>query len=113
MILKNDNSFIEDGFCINKTMYVTRVITSHLNYLEQYRAFMWRKSGLDPEKMHKIQAIVIEHMDKYLDLWDNRRIVENKRLLYRYKDNVTKAKQMLENLEYASIEIEDNELVVE
>lgn len=102
------NSFIDDGFCINKTMYATRVITSHLNYLEQYRAFMWRKSGLGPEKSHKIQSIVIEQMEKYLDLWDNRRIVENKRLFSKYRDNVMNAKQMLENLEYVSIEIEED-----
>ena len=89
-------------------MYATRVITSHLNYLEQYRAFMWRKSGLGPEKSHKIQSIVIEQMEKYLDLWDNRRIVENKRLFSKYRDNVMNAKQMLENLEYVSIEIEED-----
>ena len=41
------DQFVEDGFCINKTMYAVRVITSHLNYLDQYKTFIWGKlSGL-------------------------------------------------------------------
>lgn len=48
-------------------------------------------------------------MEKYLDLWDNRYIVENKRLLYKYRNNVIEAKKLLKTQEYISIEIENDE----
>ena len=103
------NSFIEDGFCINKTMYATRVITSHLNYLDQYRMFMWEKLGSESEESYIIQSIILEQMEKYLDFWNNRRVWENKRLYYIYRDNVTEAKKLLKTQDYISIEIENAE----
>ena len=53
--------------------------------------------------------MILDQMEKYLDLWDNRYIVENKRLLYKYRNNVIEAKKLLKTQEYISIEIENDE----
>ena len=99
--------FVSDGFCINKTMYVVRVITSHLNYLDQYKTFIWNKLNDTPELSYAMQTIILNQMEKYLDLWGNRRVVENMTLLKIYQNNVKRAKEQLENMKCEPIAVEE------
>lgn len=99
--------FVSDGFCINKTMYVVRVITSHLNYLDQYKTFIWNKLNENPELSYAMQNIILNQMEKYLDLWGNRRVVENMTLLKKYQNNVKRAKEQLEEMKCEPIVVEE------
>lgn len=104
-------SFVDDGFCINKTMYAIRVITSHLNYLDQYKSFIWEKMSDTPDVLYKLQTIVLKQMDKYLSLWEKRRVVDNKiSLLTKFKDKVNKAREQLEEMKCEPIGIMDEEI---
>ena len=102
------NQFIEDGFCINNTMYAVRVITSHLNYLDHYKTFIWGKLNDTPDLSFNMQTIVLTQMDKYLTMWKNFRVAENKSLLTKYRTNLTKAKESLEEMKCVSIGVEED-----
>lgn len=69
------NDFIEDGFCIQNSLYATRLITSHLNYLDRYRKYAKERENEKPDKKKAIQQIVIEQMSEYIKYWEERRIV--------------------------------------
>ena len=99
--------FVNDGFCINNTMYATRVITSHLNYLDQYKTFIWNKLNDKPELSYSMQTIILNQMEKYLDLWNRRRVVENMTLLKKYQNNVRKAKEQLEEMKCEPIVVDE------
>ena len=99
--------FLNGGFCINKTMYAVRVITSHLNYLDQYKTFIWNKLNDNPELSYAMQTIILNQMEKYLGLWGNRRVVENMTLLKKYHNNVKKAKEQLEEMKCEPIVVEE------
>lgn len=100
-------NFVDDGFCINNTMYAVRVITSHLNYLDQYKTFLWEKFNETPDLSYKLQTIILKQMDKYLLLWEKRRVAENKSLLFNYKERVKKAKEQLKEMKCEPIGIEE------
>lgn len=99
--------FVNDGFCINKTMYAVRVITSHLNYLDQYKSFIWDKLNDEPELSYAMQSIILNQMERYLDLWEKRRVVKNTTLLKKYQNNVKKAKEQLEEMKCEPIAVEE------
>ncbi len=101
--------FAEDGFCINNTMFAVRVITSHLNYLDQYKTFIWNTLDVSSDTLYKMQTRILDQMDKYLVLWRKRRVVENKQLMQKYQDNVDKARKLLdEDKKCESIELSED-----
>lgn len=103
------DEFNEDGFCINNTMYATRVITSHLNYIDKYKTFIWGKCKDDLSKQKTMQMIILNQMDKYIELWDKRRVVEEDTLLKQYQYKIQIAKNELINNNCISIELEKGE----
>ena len=81
---KSFSNFIEDGFCVQNSLYATRLITSHINYLERYRRFI-RDKIKDNEKAVKMQLIVIRQMEQYIKLWEEGRVVTSQKLFEQYK----------------------------
>lgn len=107
---ENFQSFVQDGFCINGTLYATRVITSHLNYLDKYKTYVWEKFKDDPEKSHEMQSLILKQMDKYIDMWGKRRVVDEDKLLRQYQDKLKTAFAKLEDdKECYSISISDED----
>lgn len=89
------NSFILEGFCFNKTLYATRVITSHINYLDKYRAYVWYNKQIDDEQRMQWQIILLDQISEYINLWENRDV----------KD---KEQRWLNSVDYAYVDIRNN-----
>ena len=81
---KNDcndaiKSLQDNGFLIQKNiLYTSRVITSHINYLDSFRKLLWNKHH-DKNKIEnaELQKCVVDVIEKYIDLYHSKQ-VENK-----------------------------------
>ena len=89
---KSVDKFIEDGFCFNKTLYATRVITSHINYLDKYRAYIWNTKLNDKEQLNLWQTILLNQISEYIDFWNNRDVKDNEHLwIIKYRKSLEKS----------------------
>jgi len=94
--------FIDEGLCFNGTMHATRVVTSHIHYLEQYRKYLWSlavKKDEHSELDIELQKIIIGQILEYITFYRNRKIKDSK---YNWISNdwweqYTNAFEILEN----------------
>ena len=100
------NDFIEDGFCVQNSLYATRLITSHINYLERYRKYMKTACSENLEKSIIIQRVVIDQMSEYIRLWGERRVVTTSKDLH--NDYLSIVKNALDNEHIDSAESYNN-----
>lgn len=62
----NSEKMNHEDFLINNTLYASRIITSHINYLDAYRKYVWKKR--DRNKDTKLNALIkkiTEYIEKY------------------------------------------------
>jgi len=80
---KDCASFIEkyreEGFCINKTLLATRIISAHIRYLEHYRRYFWFKNG-DKGRSDDdiiIQRIIAKQILDYIEFYKGRDVKDS------------------------------------
>ncbi|MDR0912601.1 MAG: hypothetical protein LBM96_08400 [Methanobrevibacter sp.] len=66
--------FKNQGYTINGVLYVSRVISSHLHYLDEYRKYILTSCQYDEEKMNDIHSLILSTMKRYIDLYYKRDI---------------------------------------
>ena len=94
--------FIAEGFCFNKTLYATRVITSHINYLDKYRAYVWDNKQIDDEQRKQWQIILLGQISEYIELWENRSVKDKEQ---RWLNSVDYAYRDIENNKFSSVKL--------
>lgn len=69
----------DNGFLIqNNILYTSRVITSHINYLDSFRKFLWNKLHEKSRTENaELQKCVVEVIERYVDLYRKKQ-VENR-----------------------------------
>lgn len=83
----------ETGFLINGSLYASRTITSHINYLDAFRRYQWlldEKEGLEPNR--HVQMMIVDGIKKYVDLVKKRRVQD--------PSIVRTIKEIQENIDY-------------
>lgn len=72
-------SLQNNGFLIqNNMLYASRVITSHINYLDSFRKFLWIKHHENNKVENaELQKCVVEVIERYVDLYRKKQ-VENR-----------------------------------
>ena len=62
-----------EGFLINNSLYKTRVISSHINYLDSFRKMMWLKCHENDKEMYeKFNTLILDYISYYINnLYEN------------------------------------------
>lgn len=69
------NNFANDRFLIKNTLYSSRVITSHIRYLDVYRHFQFISAFGKGEQFNKdIHLTIIEYIEKYIKLYESKAV---------------------------------------
>lgn len=83
----------QDGFLINDSLYASRVISSHINYLDNFRHYLWLRDMKDGGRIKlDIQKLIVDTIADYCKLF-------KERIVYDHKVNTT-IKAIEENLGY-------------
>lgn len=64
----------DHGFLIQNMPYTTRVISSHINYLDSYRKLLWIKFHDDKKLNNDIQTHMISVIQKYITLFRTKKV---------------------------------------
>ena len=70
----NYHSNYRDGTPKQKQSYESRLIFSHIGYIEWYRRYLLKKNSSDSIKQRRINIILIGKIEKYLDLYFNEQL---------------------------------------
>lgn len=72
-------SLDENNFLIvPNTLYKTRVVTQHINYLDSFRKMLWLKyHEKNPEKNDIVQKLLLKYINQYIALYRDSRVVNN------------------------------------
>ena len=88
-------NFANGRFLIKDTLYTSRVITSHIRYLDVFRHFQFISASGEGEQIDKdIDLIIIEYIEKYIHLYDNKAVRDDTigKVMDEIKANVDLAK---------------------
>lgn len=74
------DKFINDRLSFNNTLHATRIVTNHINYLENYRRFLWFQNTNDnhTDVEVKIQKIIINQILEYISFYSQRKVRDGK-----------------------------------
>lgn len=71
------NKFAKEGFLINNTLYTSRVITSHIRYLDVFRRYLWMTAQKNKTLVDKhLQMTVIDYIEKYISLYKTKAVMD-------------------------------------
>lgn len=96
----------DNNLLIKNTLYASRVITSHINYLDAYRKYIWKieespdnnaiKTQLKP---NLLKEIVLKYIKKYVKLCNMNGIKDEAMVFQRkvYDNNIAQSIQEIEN----------------
>ena len=69
----------QDGFLINDSLYASRVISAHINYLDSFRHYLWLR---DVKKgggvRYDIQKVIVDTIADYCKLFKGRMVTDHK-----------------------------------
>ncbi|MBP5557961.1 MAG: hypothetical protein J6X65_09690 [Bacteroidales bacterium] len=108
--MKAINKFADDAFLIKRTLYVSRLITSHIRYLDVFRQFYALRSLNDGENFDiNMNVKIIEYIERYVTLYESKAVRDNtiKEVMARIKDNIPIAKKASE---FVPIATEDDSI---
>lgn len=80
----NCNSFITEfinaELSLNNTLHATRIVTNHINYLENYRKFLWfqKMNNEHTDIDVQIQKIIINQIIEYIKFYKQRKVKDSK-----------------------------------
>lgn len=97
----------EDGFLINNSLYKTRVINSHINYLDSFRKMMWHKyHEHDQEMYEKFHNLILSYINYYINnlFYNEKGLIDKSKLFIEINDRYEEAKSTGCN-EWVSISI--------
>lgn len=97
--MKAINKFADDSFLIKRTLYVSRLITSHIRYLDVFRQFYALRSLNEGEPFDKtINLKIIDYIERYVMLYENKAVRDNNigEVIGRIKRNIPIAKKSSE-----------------
>lgn len=84
---------------IKRTLYVSRLITSHIRYLDVFRQFYALRSLNEGEPFDKtINLKIIDYIERYVMLYENKAVRDNNigEVIGRIKRNIPIAKESSE-----------------
>ena len=82
-----------DGFLINKSLYKTRVINSHINYLDAFRRMMWIKYHKhNQETYERFHNLILDRINNYINLFYDKGVIEKSDLFDRISKRYDEAK---------------------
>lgn len=90
------NIFANEKFLIKDTLYVSRVITSHINYLDIFRQYQALLSENEEGKIDRnINLTIIEYIERYISLYENKAVRDETigKVIEKIKTNVKLAKE--------------------
>lgn len=75
------NKFRDNGFCFSNSLYSSRVITNHINYIDSFREYLWKidvvsTSAQQPKLTDKnqIQSYLLGIIGEYIQLYETRNV---------------------------------------
>ena len=88
------NKLRDQGFLIQDMPYATRVITSHINYLDSFRKLLWIRYHINKGLNDDIQNHIVSVLKKYVSLFRNKRVQNDSanNILKRIEWNIDYAK---------------------
>jgi Cdc6-like AAA superfamily ATPase len=69
------DKYIKNNYTINKTIYTTRVISTHLAYIDSYRKYIIEGYIYDTE-FEKAHKIILDTLKNYVDLFFNKEVID-------------------------------------
>jgi len=95
---KSVQNFIEMGYCASNALYLSRVIRSHINYIDSFREFLWKDKGFNDKlsregiqmtidgqehingkeislsPKQEIQRYLLDVINQYIDLFKTKKV---------------------------------------
>jgi hypothetical protein len=71
------NEFISMGGAVNGALFTARLITSHINYLDEFRKYILNNDAFKNEFKIEMQNIIVEVIKKYLNLYYKERYLKD------------------------------------
>lgn len=87
----------DDGFLIKNSLYKTRVINSHINYLDSFRKMMWHKyHEQDQETYEKFHKLILCYVSYYINnlFYYEKGVIDTSEVFIKILERYEKAKSI-------------------